>query len=206
MKRFPIFGLAAVVLGCMLMFVVLPSERVEAGIAGTKHDLSGKNWGSNQLCIFCHTPHNASTAAQPLWNHAVTGSTFTLYASSTLTAVVGQPDGTSKLCLSCHDGTVANDSFGAQTGTHSITGAALVGKDLSNDHPISFTYDAALATADGGLVTPASASFVDAAKKLPLFSAKMQCATCHSVHDDTNGFFLRMSNAGSAMCLTCHNK
>jgi predicted CXXCH cytochrome family protein len=86
-----------------------------------------------------------------------------------------------------------------------ITGSALLGTDLSNDHPISFTYDAALATTDGGLVSPASASSVVAG--IPLYSASLECASCHDVHK-TAGFdkFLRVSNAASALCLKCHIK
>lgn len=37
-------------------------------------------------------------------------------------------------------------------------------------------------------------------------TAGIECGSCHAVHDDTNGFFLRVSNAGSALCLACHNK
>jgi predicted CXXCH cytochrome family protein len=177
-----------------------------AGISGSPHDFSARGWGSSELCIFCHTPHNAKASAGVLWNHAPTVATYTLYASSTFdaAATVGQPGATSKLCLSCHDGTVAIDSFGTRTGTTNITGDALLGTDLSNDHPIAFTYDAALATTDGGLVTPASASLVVA--KVPLFAAKVECATCHNVHDNALGGFLRISNAASALCLKCHIK
>jgi predicted CXXCH cytochrome family protein len=176
-------------------------------IAGTAHDLSAKAWGSTETCVFCHTPHNAKAAQiVPLWNHTATAATFTLYTSSTLTATVGQPAGISKACLSCHDGTVAMDSFGANAGTHMMTGAAMVGTNLSDDHPISFTYDTALATSDAGLVSPASTSFVDAAHSVPLFAGKMECASCHDVHNNTSAPFLRKSNNGSALCLTCHNK
>ncbi|NOZ02160.1 MAG: cytochrome c3 family protein [Deltaproteobacteria bacterium] len=196
------------VLGAALILMLGPSKDTVAGIAGSDHDLSGKGWGTDELCIFCHAPHNAVTSVSgaPLWNHDVTASTFTVYSSDTLNATVGQPDGASKLCLSCHDGTVAIDSFGGSTGTHFMSGGENLGSDLSNDHPISFTYDAALATADGGLVTPASASFVDAGQNIPLYGAKMQCASCHDVHDDANGAFLRLNNTGSALCLSCHNK
>jgi predicted CXXCH cytochrome family protein len=177
-----------------------------AGIATTKHDLSGKGWGSDQICIFCHTPHNAATAGTaPLWNHATTATAaFTLYTSTTLNAVSGQPAGVSKACLSCHDGSIALDSYGTRTGTNFITGTALLGTTLANDHPVSITYDAALATADGGLVTPASASLV--VTGIPLFAAKMECASCHSVHDNANGKFLRNTNLASALCLKCHVK
>lgn len=185
---------------------------VSAVISGTKHDFSGKLWGSTEICIFCHTPHDAKAATNgPLWNHAPTATaTFTLYAntSGSLNAIPGQPGSISKACLSCHDGTVAPDSYGTRVGTAPmLTGAVLIGADLSNDHPISFTYDTALATADGQLVAPNSTSSVDVAKTLPLFVGKMECATCHDAHGGITGTkLLRKTNAASALCLACHVK
>ncbi len=186
-------------------FVVAGAQA--ASIVGSLHDMTATSWGAGgQICVYCHAPHNtqASTIA-PLWNHGSTSATFTPYSSSTLNATVGQPDGYSKACLSCHDGTVAIDTYGTQTGTHSITsGTKFIGTDLSNDHPVSFTYDAALATADGGLVSPTSASLV--VTGIPLYAGKMQCSSCHAVHDPVNGHFLRVNNAASALCLKCHAK
>jgi predicted CXXCH cytochrome family protein len=183
-------------------------------IVGTKHDLSTYGWGTDQTCIFCHTPHNAqSSQLAPLWNHGATTATYKLYGENgssptfNATNTISQPtSSTTKACMSCHDGTVAMDTFGTRTGTHKMGGTSNLGTDLSNDHPVSFTYDAALATTDGALVMPVSAAFVDAARKLPLFNAKMECASCHNVHDDTNPPFLRKNNAGSALCLSCHIK
>jgi predicted CXXCH cytochrome family protein len=176
-----------------------------ASIAGSDHDLSGRGWGSNQICVFCHTPHNAKTPQiAPLWNHNSTAATFTTYSSLTLNAVPGQPLGVSKACLSCHDGTIAIDTYGSRIGANMMTGSSLLGTDLSNDHPVSFLYNAALATADGGLVTPVSASAVVA--NVPLFGGQLECSSCHNVHDNSQGAFLRMSNAGSALCLSCHTK
>jgi len=179
------------------------AQAAMAGITGTAHDLSGAGYGTNQICIFCHTPHNSQTQ-EPLWNHAMTAATFQLYSSSTLNATMAQPGGLSKLCLSCHDGTVAIDSYGARTGSVLMTGSELIGTDLRNDPPVGFTYDAALATADGGLVTPASASLVVAG--IPLYTAKMECSSCHNVHDNAISKFLRSTNNASALCLKCHNK
>jgi len=52
-------------------------------------------------------PHNANPAV-PLWNQTLsTGATYQPYASTTMKATVGLPTGSSKLCLACHDGTVA---------------------------------------------------------------------------------------------------
>jgi predicted CXXCH cytochrome family protein len=195
----------AVGIAAVLGFVFAWSSSMAQSIRGTDHDLSGRGWGSTELCIFCHTPHNArAVTGAPLWNHATIAATFTLYSSASMNATTAQPGPTSKLCLSCHDGTVAIDSFGTRTGTNFMTGGALVGTDLGNDHPIGFAYNAALATADGGLVTPASASAV--VPGVPLFASQMECATCHNVHSNANAGFLRKSNAASALCLTCHTK
>ena len=201
------FALIALATFALIALVTTPLTIRAAGITGTAHDLSGRGWGSTEKCIFCHTPHNAKAASNgPLWNHAATATTFTLYASSTLNSTPGQPGASSMACLSCHDGTVALDSYGTATGTNMLTGSKMLGTSLSDDHPISITYDAALATADGELVAPTSASSVDVANTVPLFAGKMECASCHDVHDNTFTKFLRKSNTGSALCLTCHVK
>ena len=200
-------------LAAVTALLAVPLVTQGATIVGTPHDLSSGGSStykgtSDQTCIYCHTPHNALSTLVPLWNHPTTATaSFTLYPSGgTLNASdLGQPTGASKACLSCHDGSLAADSYGSTSGTHNLTGAALLGTDLSNDHPVSFTYDAALATADGGLVTPASASSVVAG--VPLFSGKLECASCHNVHDNATAQpFLRVNNAQSALCTTCHNK
>lgn len=197
-------------LGALLGFAVLlfPTQPVFAQITGTAHDFKTQTWNpGGQICIVCHTPHNALSTLVPLWNHATTATAaFTLYTSTTLNAAdVGQPAGATKACLSCHDGTVALANFGGATGgTTFVTGSANLGTNLSNDHPVSFTYDGPLASADGGLVAPASASLVVAG--IPLYGAKVECASCHNVHSNVNAPFLRASNAASALCLKCHIK
>ncbi len=183
------------------------------GITGSAHDFSTKNWNnSGEICIVCHTPHSADITVSdaPLWNHEVTTATFTIYASSTIDATMGQPGASSKLCLSCHDGTVAVDNFGGTTnGTKFVSGGDLIGTDLSSEHPISFTFDDALASTDGGLHAPTSTnsglgSTIDADM---LIGGKMECASCHDVHDAAgNSKLLVKSNAASALCLTCHDK
>jgi predicted CXXCH cytochrome family protein len=184
------------------------------GITGSAHDFSTETWNSSgEICIVCHTPHNAdiSVTGAPLWNHEVTGTTFTLYSSPSLDATdLGQPAASSKLCLSCHDGTVALENFGGATGgTNYVAGNDLLGTDLSDDHPISFTYDAALATADGSLFDPTtqSSGLGGTIQDDMLLANQVQCASCHDVHNAANlGFLLVKSNAASALCLTCHNK
>ncbi|MFQ6108814.1 MAG: cytochrome C, partial [Candidatus Aminicenantales bacterium] len=114
----------ALILSAIALLGVLVTVAL-AQISGTAHDFSGDTWNtSGEICIVCHTPHNADTSvsAAPLWNHDVTTATYTLYSSSTLDATLGQPGDISKLCLSCHDGTVAIDSFGGATGSNFISG------------------------------------------------------------------------------------
>jgi predicted CXXCH cytochrome family protein len=188
-------------------------------ISGTKHDFSAATWNTTgEICKVCHTPHKADITVTnaPLWNHQVTATaSYTLYSSYMLDATLGQPDESSKLCLSCHDGTVALENFGAKptagwpAGSNFITGDANLGTDLSNDHPISFTYDATLATTDGRLFDPTThtTSIGGTISTDMLIGGKMQCASCHDVHNRSGvAKLLKMSNTASALCLTCHNK
>lgn len=198
------------VLGILVMLAPMVFGQ---GITGSSHDFSGETWNSSgRICVVCHTPHNADASVNnsPLWNHETTTATFTLYSTATLDATPGQPDESAKLCLSCHDGTVALDNYGGTTtGTDFITGNALLGSDLANDHPVSFTYNTALATSDGELFDPSTANsgLGGTIDDDMLLAGKMQCASCHDVHN-TSGVskMLRKGNSASALCFTCHDK
>jgi len=229
-----VFGVAA---GAFLAFAAVVfqgSTALAAGtVVGSKHDLRAVGGGTpagaglNEVCVVCHTPHQATAANSqyPLWNHTGTATaTFGVYASPTLNAaptpIVGGAMGgqsASLLCMSCHDGTVSvlsmynPPNIGTPTVTplgSRISAAGLIisnanmGTSLSDDHPVNFTYDTALATADGGLVDPASSPLVTSW----LVGGTVQCSSCHSTHDPTNSPFLRTSNVGSALCLACHIK
>lgn len=104
--------------GAFLHFGDAAAARI-SDITNTKHNLSVRGPGSvkatNQygVCVFCHTPHGATLGVTPLWNKKLSTATYTPYTSSSLDAEailggpLGQPGGSSKLCLSCHDGTLA---------------------------------------------------------------------------------------------------
>lgn len=210
----------------VLLTSSIMSTQVLAGtISGSAHDFTTQGWSGGRICIACHTPHNSDTTVTdaPLWNHEVTASTFTMYDRTSLDGVInGQPDGVSKLCLSCHDGTVALDSFGGATGGSFIPGPANLGADLSNDHPISITFDTTTAAADGGLHNPSATSVTIGAggtktktgtiDTVMLSNGTVQCSSCHDVHNTftvpgTVGEpLLKVSKAGSLLCLTCHDK
>ncbi|MBI5527423.1 MAG: cytochrome C [Deltaproteobacteria bacterium] len=211
-----------IIVSVLALVLGMAAWAVAATVVGSKHDMRSYITGetSQQVCVYCHTPHQAAAAAaqDPLWNHTLSSNgNYGVYNSSTLNATPTNFGGgtagsanVSQLCMSCHDGTVAvNNLYKAPgdgtTGTNiNVTGAALVGTDLTNDHPVNFTYDAALATADGKLISPANSSYVVAG--IPLYSSTVQCASCHNVHDNANAPFLRVSNAASSLCTQCHVK
>ena len=191
-------------------------------ISGSAHDFSAFGWSSGEICIVCHTPHNADSTVTnaSLWNHALSSATYVLYTSPTLDVTLDQPTGDSKLCLSCHDGTIAVDSYGGLTGTVNIStfdnggtqpaGYANVGTNLQDDHPISFDWGHETIEAGscvnchrgggggGGMSMSSPLAFPD---------GRVECSTCHDVHN-TAAFenLLRMTMQGSALCLHCHTK
>ncbi|MDH5432879.1 MAG: cytochrome c3 family protein [Gammaproteobacteria bacterium] len=200
----------------VLAFAVFSSS-AKTSVLNTLHNLSASGPGTvkavsdQRVCIFCHTPHTNNPIA-PLWNREQPALTYIPYTSSTAKGTFGQPTGDSLLCLSCHDGTIAlGKSFATGEiiqmvgGNTMPAGIGLLSQDLSNDHPISFVYNSALAAAvpNGELNDPS----VLASTPMKLdANGELQCSTCHDAHDNTFGKFLVMSNQSSAMCTTCHNK
>lgn len=158
----------------------------------------------------------------------------------------------SLLCMSCHDGTVSmnvitnssNRTAAAPNNDIKIMTmfgdpAAVIGdatniaqpwqtlgasKNLSDDHPISFSYYSAVNDAqNSGKLRPIDGSGNDPSLKgIRFFGAgavaggqRVECSSCHDPHvnhEPANGGdasltpFLVMSNTGSALCLGCHIK
>lgn len=200
-----------------LILLLTASEAAwAASVLDSKHNLSVSGPGpiksttEAEVCIFCHTPHGARRDVPYLWNRADSTVNYTTYESSTLYATVGQPTGASKLCLSCHDGTIALGAVLSRPGEIPFAGGlrflpsgpSLLGTDLSDDHPVSLLYDQALAAAQGELASP---STLTGEVKLDA-SGMLQCTSCHDPHDDANGKFLVASNQFSNLCVTCHTK
>lgn len=200
--------------------LVLAASSAFAGITNSKHDFSATG-GSNgytsaaagtQICVYCHTPHNAKQSAL-LWNRgpAAAVTVYDKSVSGTLNfSAITTIGTTSTLCLSCHDGSIAVDSFGSNTGSKPIgaTNSANLGSNLTNDHPIGFSYASTSTDTD---IVPIATGTVGTGK-LPLFvntamTDSMECATCHDVHGKLgNAKFLRIDNSGSNLCKNCHLK
>lgn len=230
-------GLAIVLFAVLL----LQTQTAIADIASSAHNFSSISGGNgaggfvstnmDEICIFCHTPHNGVSSVDvnsgtdriPLWNRSTyVGETFTMYnnAGSIHFTPAGKPSGHSLLCLSCHDGVssmaaVLNNSIatpitfagGADTigggGSLEIQSRINITRNLSDDHPISFVYNNTLNPT--GLNDPGDANG-SLLGSLRLFNQKVECGSCHDPHKTDFGNFLRMSNANSAMCTTCHKK
>ncbi|MBI5659057.1 MAG: cytochrome c3 family protein [Nitrosomonadales bacterium] len=149
------------------------------GIAGTRHNLGTSNRdanglttpnpagqasvgntytsGTDEICVFCHTPHAANTAPNaPLWNKALPGSAYTVYSSGTMQGAASLANNNMSLvCLSCHDGTQAMDNMINQPTTaggagYNATGARLAGTWYEGTNPAEGTK-----TLSGALNAPA---------------------------------------------------
>lgn len=185
----------------------------QGSVVSGPHNLSAGGPGSvraaseDQVCIFCHAPHGAQPT-RPLWNRYTPVGPYRIYESRSLDAQPGQPTGASKMCLSCHDGTIALGNVVSRSSPIGMSGAlgampagrSNLGTDLSDDHPISFRYDSALAARDPHIKDPALLPrevALDANREL-------QCTTCHDPHDNSRGMFLVMHNGESELCRTCH--
>ncbi len=183
-------------------------------IVNSVHNLSVSGTGDvkavseSEICIFCHTPHN-SRPSSPLWNKDDPGYTYTLYHSSTVQAVPGQPDGSSILCLSCHDGTTALGNVLSRMTDIAFMGGVTVippgytnmSTDLADDHPISFDYTSGLAAADGQLKDPTAL-----VPPVILENGRMQCISCHDPHRNLTTSFLVITTRSSELCFSCHNR
>ncbi|HUU85524.1 MAG TPA: cytochrome c3 family protein [Phycisphaerae bacterium] len=199
--------------GALTILALAAPTRAQWHVRNSPHDLSRSGPGpvravdEGQVCVFCHTPHNAAPDT-PLWNRFNAPRHYRIYQSSTTDARIDQPTGDSKLCLSCHDGVLAVGLLRSRGETDIISTTIErlredhggLGTDLSDDHPISFRFDRALAAADRQLRNPDTIS-----SYLPLGKhGDVECTTCHDAHDNRHGDFLRLTKRESTICMSCH--
>ena len=198
-----------------------------AGVRETKHNFTSATYnpnayfvGTRQVCIFCHTTHNADQSTGALWNHEINPPMYDIYQSSSIDMTITQPHEGSLVCLSCHDGTLAINSLNnlpgpalagnygdpagsALDGSGKLTSSssAYVGTDLTNDHPVGITY---YASQDPGKFQTKTGSTTNYPDKLLDNGTYVECNSCHNPHDNTYSNFLVESNANSSLCMRCH--
>lgn len=212
----------------LAILMLLAAVPVLAGVAQTKHNFSSPSsspnayfWGAQQVCVFCHTVHNADPTAGSLLNHEMNpGTSYTMYTSDTMDMIQSaSPHEGSLICLSCHDGTIAVNSlnnlpgpegsglYGSPggsglDGSGRISGSshAFVGTDLRDDHPVGLFYDS---TKDLNF-HPKTGNSQNYPDKLLDEGLYVECTSCHNPHDNTYSNFLVESNNSSALCMRCH--
>ena len=212
----------------LLALAVPGAAAAQSRVADTLHNLSVSGPGEvhalseTEVCKFCHIPHKA-VVPHPLWGHELSSARYRvpdITSPSGATEPAPQPNGASRLCLSCHDGTVALGDIGSgrpisMSGPQRLLPGrpGHLGTDLSGSHPISFVVpDAAGATnpddnRDMGL-RPLASITTDPDVHLDA-RGRMQCTTCHDPHADR--FFERgkvphfwVKPTVQEVCVTCH--
>ncbi|HET9839263.1 MAG TPA: hypothetical protein VFR84_13600 [Candidatus Angelobacter sp.] len=226
-----------VVLVCMASLAANAARAPKSAVFGSPHDFktAGEYNGnvagaSYSLCNFCHIAHKFGSAptgpSYLLWNHTLSSvASYGVYTSdsmaSTTTDLGGQLT-VSNLCLSCHDGTVAVNSWyepqvaanwaPLAQGTFFMAQDHTV-RDLSKQHPVNFTYPDPTTAANIGILPATNTSSIDGNGNVPLFAGKMQCATCHDAHAGPSSgahLFFRTFPSTSAQtttgsfCVYCH--
>lgn len=226
------YTLSMSVLPPIVLFLLLPriAYAVRVTSSTNKHNFSVSGPGpvksttESQVCVFCHTPHSRSAVKRaPLWNHTLSNASYQGYTSRTLLSPSVQPDESSKLCLSCHDGTVAVASLVNTGGSHSNLSVAGIGAagtmpnrpsnlgtDLSGHHPVSIEINQSLihdkkAQCDKSVVSwkicfPSQFAKLRKTKNAYGSSSSgsgLQCTSCHDPHEDPSPgmtLFLRVGD------------
>jgi len=228
-----------------LVFILMPGHSEGAGKKiserGNKHNFSYSNTSSSfraiqggdasgynrdsQICVFCHTPHRSSGEG-PLWNRAASNRTFKHFSSPTLAiddaalkgAVdYGQPTGSSKLCLSCHDGVTAIGAVFTTPGSMTPIEIQFTKREIgyetySTHHPVSFRYSESVAALlRGAPYLKTEYRWVPTSNSVRLDKeGRMQCITCHDPHQDKSNTPSPMnpfwtSGEYADVCKSCHN-
>jgi predicted CXXCH cytochrome family protein len=190
------------------------------------HDLSPSGASpvkgtSGSSCLYCHAPHSGvgSPGNTPLWAQTLSTQTYSqLYSSTTMQNLTQQPmlGGSSNLCLSCHDGTVALGQtvpYGQlQMSSKTLPIAAdLFGPNLQGSHPFSFKLPANGSLTDSPDLVASLATghtTADPLKQVKLVNNNVECTSCHEPHVQaidpvSKNFLVRDSSAGQ-LCLSCH--
>ena len=175
------------------------------------------SWDGKMTCSTCHDIHadplTVFSVTLPFLRRSVTGPAFCSachLGEGGHARMIGKAhmtfspedagetiDSVSRECLSCHDGSIGpNDTMRAGSWRH---GVALARFDPGGSHPIGVDYR--LARSRHGGLHPAAA--VNEAIKL--VEGKVGCSSCHDPYSGEQKKLV-MSNRGSRLCLSCHDK
>ncbi|AMV72783.1 cytochrome c [Desulfuromonas carbonis] len=242
LKKILLYGLGCLGGGLLVLGTADAAQKLSAGTGGVNdhpHNLSSNsqsaihatsNENVQQVCVFCHTPHGASTKG-PLWNRndpTRPSGGFPLYGNLAAISIdeipaakytntdptIEYPNGASRLCLSCHDGVSAVGEVISRGTIANLTMSAQGTIDLTTSHPISFVYDG---TVQGTLsAVVGKGNYIEPPIEYLDKEKRMQCTTCHDPHNDTRNasydlpMWAHYTNDASAVsdydttCNACH--
>lgn len=228
----------------LLLIAVVP-QVLFAGIVGSKHDLGVTNkystdagyfWNSpsDEICVFCHTPHGGNVENGPLWNRKITDmGSFQMYTSPTMDSnCSATPSPVSLACLSCHDSATGgavnpadthdallnnsnNDPWGSEYFSEPNcmachpNGGVKEGPWWQVGPDLTNDHPISMVYAEAYAADEelhAPPSFEDGWSDVKLFDGRVECPSCHNPHDPTYDPFLRVDNSTSGLCKTCHVK
>lgn len=188
----------------LVVGIIIPSLSVLGALVGSKHDLRIPG-SAESPCIYCHLPYK-DAEEPPLWDKEAKVLSWKLKFPKKEKAP------SAKVCLSCHDGNIAQDiiafipseevrrqSYIVNKGFHIVDGFELLFREEGSDHPIGVRLEKLAEVNPDLRIRPIG--------NLRLKKGRMDCTTCHSAHAETpyKGFLV-MDNAGSSLCLGCHIK
>lgn len=112
------------------------------------------------------------------------------------TEIVGDMDSFSAGCVSCHDGNTASSIEVNLKNDPFRSGSAY--KSPKSNHPIGMQYSSYVGRGDFKQV-------MEGSNKMTFVNGKVSCLTCHNPLNPERGHLV-MSDRGSALCLTCHDR
>jgi hypothetical protein len=181
---------------------------IEESMSGTPHDFSANltEGAGSDYCRVCHVFEDGPGGQYVRLTSTASASNFySTYQGRDLENTPMQPFGVTQFCLTCHDGTIALDSFGVRMGR--INATASLGTNLMDDHPVSIRYDDSdreiHTTSKPFFFSDGSVGFIADL----LENGAVQCSSCHDIHNVRGAggsYLLIMSNVRSALCMTCH--
>jgi predicted CXXCH cytochrome family protein len=168
--------------------------------------------GMSNACLYCHAPHGGLSSGTPLWNQRLSIQTYGTYASSSYHQTGVQPalNSNSKMCLSCHDGTVAvgqTVAYGTVAMGGMMKGTSTLGTDLKASHPFSLKTPMVDSPNVNALLFASPARTADPA--VQLVNGSIECTSCHEPHfqnvDKQLAQFLVKDSSSGQLCLACHD-
>jgi predicted CXXCH cytochrome family protein len=194
-----------------------------ANVLNTPHDLSVGSTSTtdvsntDQICVFCHSPHGNVVGFRPLWNHdANSGLTqFQVYGnaadpnqSATMDSIpvnfAANANSTSAFCLGCHDGVSAVNAL--SNDPNDIVGPLTLGNGTEFD-------------ADGSLlgVYPANPKILGTAANflnehpinmtppLPATDPGMAAIVANEIGATPLPLYVSGAQTDTVQCGSCHN-